>query len=309
MSILSFLRARIQNPGARDFADMGLGIEARYLRCKPYWKRHLLLSQEFQRRHLEEVQVGGAVAVLGAGRLLDVDLPSLARHFTEIRLYDADPTVVPVWKRAGESLAKPSCLVPVLEDITGSLTAWTHGVRDFLKESKPQIGDLVALLRSLRASPSEIGGVDALVSLNLLSQISIYWRDRVSNMLDTYWKLQSNEQGEFEEPIQHALQDSMRELEQSHLRQIAESGAARVLMIYDDLFMYYLRDRSDWQCEDALRVSADVALPGYVESAADSWFWHIAPQGIEQAEYGVIHRVRARAFRNNASERVRENNS
>lgn len=276
---------------------MGLGIEARYLRCKPYWKRHLLLSQEFQRQHLKDVPVGSSIAVLGAGRLLDVDLQSLARHFSEIRLYDADPTVAPVWKRAGAELENPSCLVLVLEDLTGSLTEWTGELRDFLKDGKPRIEALAALLRSLRASPLELSAVDAIVSLNLLSQISIYWRDRVSSMLDTYWKLQSNEHGEFEELVQQALQDSMRELEESHVRQLAESGAARVLLIYDDLFMYYLRDSSEWQCEDALRVSANVALPGYVESAVDSWFWHIAPQGVEQAEYGVIHRVQARAFR------------
>jgi hypothetical protein len=64
-------------------------------------------------------------------------------------------------------------------------------------------------------------------------------------------------------------------------------------MLHDIQFFYYHADKVHWQVEPALELTDPIVLLNFNIDFQDQWFWHIAPQGIEQAEYGVIHDVRA----------------
>lgn len=274
---------------------MGLGIEARYLRCKAYWKRHLEICRAFQNRHLIGENVRGSIAILGAGRLLDLDLEMLQKRFAEVHLYDADPTVLPTWKKFARSTTGQVHFH--IGDVSNSIQSWTDSLGEFLS-AHPRI-DPAALGRFLSnvtpaAAPRWQCG--AILSQNLLSQISIYWRDRVDEALLRFWKYERDGDGMFPVEVEAGLTQSCALLEQQHLDQLSESHAERVIVVSDESFMYYRQDRCEWQCESALHIRAEVALKGYSQVESDSWLWHIAPQGIEQPDYGVIHKVVARAF-------------
>lgn len=84
-----------------DFINMGKGIESRYARCSEFWEPHLQCTRSFIAEHMRP---GGRLAILGAGRLLDVDLPALTPYFSEIHLFDADYSVIRAWREASGDL-------------------------------------------------------------------------------------------------------------------------------------------------------------------------------------------------------------
>lgn len=297
MKLFPYLYAYFRYPELRDYIDMGLGIEARYLRCKPFWKRHLELSKEFQARCFSRVTDRSTIAILGAGRLLDVNTESLLAQFDAIHLVDADPLACTAWKRLRLKVRADQRVVAHTRDITGSIATWTRNLEVFLKSSpKADIVALAAFLRDLRPLGAHLDQYQVVVSLNLLSQIGIYWKDRVENLLAKVWGLHSNERGYFEAQLQAALDESLRRLEKQHLELLAESGADFIVVLTDQNFLYYTKDRSEWQAEAALK-SPDLEMRGYSVCDRDTWFWHIAPQDIEQADYGAIHQVTALCFK------------
>ena len=295
MKLLSYYRARFQYPELRDYVDMGLGIEARYLRCKAFWKRHIELSKAFQARQCGRCKEKGVVAVLGAGRLFDVDEEALGA-FKSIHLFDADPTVRPAWKKMRQRLTAQQELVEHIGDITGSISSWTSSMQNYLRQHPSNdLPGFSKLLDSLAVDAARIGNYDVLVSLNLLSQLGIYWRERVELALGKAWGIRLDQRGCLPEPVEKALARSQKRIEQSHLDMLATSGASVVVLINDAFYLYYRKDSAQWQEEPALGVS-QISLPGYALSDEDTWFWHIAPQDIEQPEYGAIHQVQARCF-------------
>jgi hypothetical protein len=297
MKLLSYYRARFQYPQFKDYVDMGLGIEARYLRCKPYWKRHLELSKGFQSGACSEQNVSGKIAILGAGRLFDVPLDSLAKRFSEISLFDADPIAERSWDRSKRNLPRDCRLFGFLEDVTDTVDEWTARIKNFLETHRRDLKSLAEFLDSLKVGTKVFRNYDAIVSLNLLSQIGIYWRDRVEQSVAVRWLTDTDESGKFPEPLQSALSRSIERLERQHLDALSQSAASLVVLIYDTHFLYYTKDKAPWLAEPSLKISSDIPLSGYDQCANDTWFWHIAPQGIEYPDYGIIHQVCAKAFK------------
>ena len=274
---------------------MGLGIEARYLRCKAFWKRHLELSKEFQVRGFERLGTGGTAAILGAGRLLDVASESLLSRFNKICLVDADPSARAAWRRLRKQLRPGQQLDEQVCDLTGSIENWTRQLRSFLNASTERSPAVLAeFLLGLRTADLEVERCDLVVSLNLLSQIGIYWKDRFEAAAAD-WNVRSDEHGNFQEPVASALADSLRKLEEQHLGLLSATGAQVIVILTDSAYLYYTRDRAEWQEEQALQLR-NVHLNGYSLCEQDTWFWHIAPQGIEQPDYGAIHQVQALCF-------------
>ncbi len=283
--LLKYLWRAGQYPSARDFLSMGLGIEARYERCKAHWSKHLQLSKVFQRRALIGLE-GARIAVLGAGRLLDLDTETLAEVAAEVDLFDADPGVLGTWnllkRRARHNVNFHT------HDITGTLANWEACLRTevFWNER-----DALEILSALKLPESTLcfKEYDCIISLNIMSQLSIYWRDRANKILKR--KLG---QALAESPqIQKALDSNARLLEEQHINQLQESAAKELLLLSDDRFYYYKDTQSLWQEEAALQIDIPQELEGYNLTGSNSWLWHIAPQHIENVEYGEIHRVRA----------------
>ena len=290
---LIYLWYAVRYPNLKDFVDMGLGIEARHSRCRKEWARHLRATQDFQGEVLSSVSrdLGRPLTtvILGAGRLLDVNLDALDAFSKEVLCVDADPSAKNFALSKLGSLKKVSRISYEVQEITHSLSEWSEALNKIRSE-----GEASAFLLSVRAESQKEAPWqgDVMCSLNLLSQIPLYWRDRVVEFVEKKLDIHPHDLGDFKEPLQSALKGSMRELQRSHLELLNRSGARSILLITDTQFEYY-REGETFLIEPALYVSVLDELSFYSEVRSQEWTWEIAPQGIEQKEFGVRHRVRA----------------
>lgn len=266
-----------------DFIRMGKGIESRYVRCSSYWEPHLECTRDFIEAHVEP---GGRLAVLGAGRLLDIDLKKLLPHFSEIHLFDADPSVIRTWRKTS-GVAFREKVVPRILDVTGSLHSWSAGLSIAIRR-----GDLEGYLSSLvpQKGAWESERFDGVISLNLIGQIPLYWRDRVQAAAP-----------QLSPAEERALIDSMARLQSAHLHALDQHSRSWSIVITDTEYYTYRVDHSEWEVEPALHGEVQSALqapPVRMERhGSECWLWHLMPQFIESDEEGYIHRVEAAAWK------------
>lgn len=300
LKALSYYYSAFKHPKVKDFIDMGFGIDARYQRSKSFWNRHLELCKNFQIQALDELPHGALISVLGAGSLLDIHTELLARKFSRIDLYDANPSAEKMWNKKFANLNVQ--IKSQIQDLSGCLEEWTSRLTSFAgkytRNSENVDSAVSEFLLNLKAPRLDIFNEkpDVVFSVNLLSQIPIYWRDRVHSILAKSLGIRTNEAGSYAQNLEDALEKSMGELQAQHLALLAGSGGERIVLINDQEFLYYTSEHSLWQSEKALYIDPTLSLPAYKLTAEDSWFWHIAPQGIEERDYGCIHDVKARVF-------------
>lgn len=273
-----------------DFIRMGKGIEARYARCAQWWRPHLTCTRSFIAQHAEP---GGRLAILGAGRLLDVDLKALIPLYSEIHLFDADPTVIRTWRKVSGVHFRRS-VIPRIQDVTGTLAQWTSGLAYAARS-----GRLEVYLSSLETGRGawESERFEGVISLNIVGQLPIYWRDRV------YAAKPKLSEGESE-----ALVSSMARLQSSHLAALQSSSVRWSVAITDTEYYTYHVDRCEWLVEPALHGDAlatfNAASSSCVKRSEECWLWHLVPQFVESHDEGYIHRVEARAWQKVASHEV-----
>lgn len=272
--MLSRIRTRIRH---RDFAVMGRAITARHARCRQWWAPHLACSRLFLNDNLP--QNLGRVAVLGAGRLLDIDLDLLLDRCQEVYLFDADPACERTWKkRYPEHYGK--MLFGRCVDITNCLASWTAAVRD--ASSKEKLESCLQQLQAPTPRWSEFD-FDGCISLNILSQIPLYWRDRVMRMHPVWGH-----------DVWQPLCDSMDVLQTAHLRGVMKNSRYWNALVTDTEYYFYNVDSPDWDVESALFAGAqELYNSSYEGLTKQSWWWHLAPQFIEDNQVGEIHRVEA----------------
>jgi hypothetical protein len=223
--------------------------------------------------------------VLGAGRLLDLDLRELLTICDTVHLFDADPGSVATWRKQAGTLFNKR-VIPHVGDITQSLDEWTRGLSR-VRRAK----DLTHYLHSLTAvSVGLPAKYDGIISLNLLGQIPLYWRDRVRAHAP-----------EIDHHSWEALVSSMGALQQAHMELVHQNTSSWSIIISDTEYYFYDIDKVEWRVEPALFGEAERSwspLPDRgTQVAEDSWLWHIAPQLIELDEEGEIHRVQACSYR------------
>lgn len=266
-----------------DFIRMGKGIESRYARCSSYWEPHLECTRDFIEAHVEP---GGRLAILGAGRLLDIDLKRLIPQFSEIHLFDADPSVIKTW-RLTSGVAFREKVIPRILDVTGSLESWSSGL-----SSARRRGELAEYLDSLSPQRGawESERFDGVISLNLVGQIPLYWRDRV---LSAARELSPAEE--------RALIESMARLQAAHLQGLDQSPRSWSIVITDTEYYTYRVDQPEWEVEPALHGDVQSALRGEPRrmrrQGIGCWLWHLMPQFVESEQEGHIHRVEAAAWK------------
>jgi len=266
-----------------DFVRMGKGIEARYARCAPHWEPHLACTREFIDAH---VQPGGRLAILGAGRLLDVDLKKLLPQFSEVHLFDADPSVVRTWRKTAGGAFRER-VIPRILDVTGSLQSWSAGLSTAIRR-----GELERYLDSLAPQQGAWEGerFDGVISLNLVGQIPLYWQDRV---LAAVKELSRTEE--------RALIESMARLQSAHLQALDQYSRSWSIVITDTEYYTYRADHPEWEVEPALHGNVRSVLESSPQRmkrhGGECWLWHLMPQFIESDEEGAIHRVEAAAWR------------
>lgn len=265
---------------------MGYGIEARSDRCRKYWTPHLEYSKNFIRTNLPP----GTVVVAGSGRLLDypVELLQRAKHTT---LLDADPASLSYCRKkyGGDRLSY------IHREITNSIAKWERVIRNALGSSPSP--DLIARALDLllpETVPAPVSA-DTVVSLNILGQIPIYWRERLKKIF-LRKGIYTDNRDEFPQELEDAVKRSCAKLQEAALRNMIESAQSACILITDLYYHYYEKDHADWQTYSALYFDLKKFLERYTLNACDSWLWHIAPQGIESKEHGVIHEVHAYSF-------------
>lgn len=262
-----------------------------------YWEPHLRCSKEFQSIACATLKPApSSFTILGAGRLLDFPDETFLRPDSTVHLVDADPALGPYWRRcAKHGSAAGATVIPHFTEITGRLESWTTATRRWLRANRtPSTADLVRLLDTLpliTRDPLVLSPKDVVVSLNLLSQIPIYWRERLLGLIRSNAPQLLRDEQTLIEPIEHCIRQLARMLQQEHLDDLALLGRRLTIIISDVEFYYYRNDQAAWQVEPALH---GLALPQ--GDRRDSWYWHIAPQGIEEPDYGAIHKVQAVAI-------------
>lgn len=288
--LLAYYLYSLRHPSLRRYISEGFGIEAREKRSARFWRPHIKCSLEFQRQALADYDSGGAAAILGAGRLYDVDVDLIRSKFQKAILIDIDPSTLRVWEKAFKGFP----IEAIFLDLSGSYKSWEASLSRFLSSTKSFDADAITLhLKSLETSFVPLPECGAVLSMNLLGQLPLSWRDFVHEELRAKFSIDSDEKGRLPSPIEEALCETFSRLQSGHLLQISSSSASRAVIITDKSFMYYTRDFADWEFENALHIDPPLKVPGFCAKSTDGWFWHIAPQGVEFKEYGVIHDIAA----------------
>lgn len=284
---------------------MGLGIEARYEQSKHYWSKHLQYTKAFQVSSL--AQRGESLAVLGAGRLFDFDLATLSKKFKTIALYDIDPSCYPTWYLARVKSAK-DCKIDFCQcDLSCGVLRWSEVLQETLAQAEDVSADTVcyAISSCQIETALNLNNYSQIISLNLLSQIPIFWRDRVHSIIAKYG-FATNQTGQVEnQQIEAALQATLKLLTNHHLELLNQSKAKDLVLFFDQYFYYYEKNTAQWQVELALPIQNEntnlveelcAKLSNYNLRNKDSWLWHISPQGIESQKFGTLHQVVALHF-------------
>lgn len=266
----------------RDFIRMGHGIESRYARCAEYWEPHLRLTREFVQRNSYPSK---RVAVLGAGRLLDIDINSLLVKASEVHLFDADPNCVRAWRAAVPHRDRQR-IVPRIEDVTGCIAEWSSNLK-----AASRRGQLAPYVESLAAETPAWSreSFDGIISLNIAGQLPLYWRDRVT---EAQRDLCSDEI--------EALVSSYERIQTAHFAAVQKSASQWGAVVTDVEYYFYDVDHSEWEIEQALHGASRAAFDALASrqrvTDQECWLWHLAPQYIESDNEGEIHRVEALAW-------------
>jgi hypothetical protein len=225
---------------------------------------------------------------------------------------DANPLSPSYWGR----LSTP--IEPVITDISCCLGAWS----DAVKQCEGNWLQTLDLIRALGRSPvpAYAAKTDALLSLNILSQLDVGWQEAVEPILQKRFGsafVRTREQEWLD-----AMRPASQALAQQHLLALELSGAQSVLLIADVEYVEYTGRKyhskqyeppplqwseAGWRADPGIRfevtqalegVGLDVStfhslMPNYQLEWQDSWLWHIAPNGTEATHHGKLHRVAA----------------
>jgi hypothetical protein len=210
----------------------------------------------------------------------------LIPQFSEIHLFDADRSVLRAWRKTS-GIAFRETVIPRIVDVTGSLNAWSSGLAPAIRgrELKEYLTSLVP-----HQGVWESERFDGGISLNLVGQIPLYWRDRV---LAAARDLSVDEE--------RALIDSMARLQSAHVQALRKQVRSWFILITDTEYYTYHVDTPEWEVEPALHGNVRQELlepcPRMQRHGSACWLWHLMPQFVESQSEGHIHRVEAAAWR------------
>jgi hypothetical protein len=290
---INYVFYRFITPHEASFADMGLGIRARARRFSAQWAPHLRCSRDFIERNSR-----GDTAILGAGRLFDVPVAELAAR-GKVYLIDNDPGAVGSWRKICDSEA----IFGLQQDVSGIFREFNLALKDFFKRfSTRDDAALIDFVADFTARASSSDGLklpeqpETIVSVNLLSQIPVYFIDELCTATAKFWGFSPTVPPP--EAINGAYRAFGEMLQRQHLKMLAKSGARRVIVITDLEYYYYLPKEPRWQVEEGLYLEENFIpklLCQMTGIGTDTWWWHIVPAG-KEAAHGEIHKVLALAF-------------
>ncbi len=258
-----------------DFVDQGIGLRVRSKKFKYHWHKHFECCKQFILKAFEVLPEVKSVLVLGAGMLNDFPAQQLLAKGYNLYLIDLDPCCEVLWKSLQQQY--PGQVEYQISDVSGRLQHWSKLIESGLNEK-----DLKESLFSV--GQTEVTGrkYDLVVSLNILSQLGVFWKDRFHQV--------------FKDRNQDLMAETSALLEKEHLNLLRKCSADYFLIISDRYFHYYKIDQANWQTESATQIDFYSELNKERESE-ESWLWHLRPAGEEGLDYGEIHHVTAQLCR------------
>lgn len=291
----------------RRFARGGHNLALRYAALTPYWEPHLEATRTAQRGW--DVS-GKRLLVLGAGRLLDFSI-ELASRFQEVMLLDADPACGGKWRELGSKLKGRVAVDYDLRELTVKYDPWQMHLADRLSRAAPRVrwqAALGTLAHMIEVPSPHLPHADAVLSLNVLSQLPIGWQEIVEELLtESFGKKFVKEH---EQEWMEALLPSGRTIVEDHFTAIASTRCRHALVITDTDYTEYRGvpaysrasyapppaqgEHTTWSA--LCNVELEAMLPGWRRRKVSEWTWHIAPMGLESEPYGTFHNVAAYRF-------------
>lgn len=323
----------------QTFIQQGIGIRRRAKLFKQHWSTHISSCLNSIENWAQNIPPQShSLMIVGAGSLNDLNLWALSQRFTSITLLDADPKCIALWKKVQGALPN---IRYQLGDITGLLNPWTEYLVQNLQQSSADWLEALRLLKEFPRLPhvpfptGEAGPL-AVLSLNILSQLPIIWREIIEKSLVRHFG--SKWVATHEQEWLTAYSYSASYLIKEHLQSLAHSAVNELLLITDVEYASYqgtkkfglknstlppvrwipsANGQGNWEKDPNIHHSAlqceihsalygvdledDIVrsslFPKYDSSYQGNWLWHISPQGIESRDTGHIHRVGTFHFR------------
>lgn len=277
ISPFSYLWYRLRHPSKKIFIHEGLGIEARYQRCKEAWSSHLFNSKKFIKDNIDGSDL--EIVILGAGTLLDCDLASIASKARRITLVDIDPRAASTWP----SKIMNTPVRHLISDVTGAIDRW----RDIFSRSNNFLNQ-----QFIPTIPNIPKG-DVVISLNLQSQFPVLLKEIMKEGLKRF-SVEPDEYDLFPLYYETLWEELSSELQSAHRTAVFEQASKAAIFLYDTDFFYH----SDAGIEPHSAVFAELIKPKEKWSLIkeSSWEWNIAPRGEISQDFQVTHQVRAEAW-------------
>lgn len=290
LNTFRYIYYRLRHPDFSDFIAHGMGLASREKQARADWANHLQRCLDAEAQALAaSPDLKHSLAVLGAGRLFDFNAPAALAACKEIALYDADPGARSAWRQLQKQAKRQDCAVTFhLGDLSGCVLRWSGGLDATLQRAATWEAVFEYLSAQRAGRPPRLAGSPTTIfSLNILSQLPLFLRDRLLRSLHRAGLLRS-EDDDPPEQIRVELQRLYKELQEQHLSLLNESGADTVLVLTDLTYCYYLPEGQ--QREQALAM-AEPSLQYYTLQWSDRWRWDIAPPGTDGMKFGTWHEV------------------
>ena len=293
----------LRYPSRIDILQQSFGIARRARDFAPEWELHRSLCRAFVRECLALDRTIESVNIVGAGRLLDIDVKYLPMRVRHIALFDVDPSVAQIWKAFAQYCSALECAVTTHSvDITGIFDSLPKQLELILKkDSIDHISNIKDCISSFQQNlkPLTIPAADLTLSINILSQLPILFRERIIQLLLRY-RLISDE-AQLPEQIKSTVENLCCEIQKCHIECLMQSSGKMIALISDSEFQYYKPGIEERQIENALYLHPEMLMTEHKLKLHTQWMWHIAPYGRNPEDYGSEHLVDAWAWQREQS--------
>ncbi len=263
------------------FTAQTQGIKHRSKIYRDAWKSHLENSkQAIRETFLEDLKKGKTLSVLGCGELLDFPSDIFSEFKDQIYLID----------KSKEALSK-FYKNTIIYDLTGSLDSWSSYLQDLKTK------DITSFLNELKNLPQKLPLLkdpsfkdELVLSLNLLSQLPVYWQDSVFSIVDQKFSKQLAIDNETE--ILKALLPSSQELIKSHIHSCCASGRHKKSLIITDTHYLHYSIKSG-ELNEVMDALHGISIEQEIESSStytliNKWQWEIVPSKINHKVIALL---------------------
>jgi hypothetical protein len=201
------------------------------------WNTHLRKSQDTLASFLNNGSLK-SLSICGAGSLLDVPHETLQKLDCPVYLQDADPGCINEWQKLTRSSTHPEHIHHCLLDITGLVLTWAKMLEVEKCHDLQELLDRLRLLGESECPECPFIRAQTTVSLNLLSQLPVYWQDYIYQSIRKKFGLSTLQNNE--EEILSALYPSCTVLIRNHLRHLLPKKKNEKTLLITDLRYLYL---------------------------------------------------------------------